>query len=93
MENGQLSVVDAGIDFVGEHDQVAVAHGVCNGVDVFGPGSRAAGGIFCGELSTSIFVLEGRGRSRSTFRSKEKARLSSSGMGTGVAPRNWIMDW
>ena len=41
---------------------------------------------FCGELSTTILVRSLR-RSRNRFRSKEKPRLSSSGIGTGVAPQ------
>ena len=46
---------------------------------------------FCGELITTILV---RGVSRAAKRStsKEKPRLSSSGMGTGVAPLKRIMD-
>ena len=45
---------------------------------------------FCGELSTTILVRS-VSRCANRSRSKEKPRLSSSGMGTGVAPQKRIM--
>jgi hypothetical protein len=44
-----------------------------------------------GELSTTIFVRSDSFRSNSS-RSNEKPRLSTSGIGTGVAPRKLIID-
>jgi hypothetical protein len=44
-----------------------------------------------GELSTTIFVRDDNFDSN-TSRSKEKPRLSTRGIGTGVAPRKLITD-